>query len=67
MLEAETNLSGCVSSVVPSQEPCSMIQKSLQPVARIGLAEGKLPNLTDLDEFNSIPLEEDFEGTGGLI
>ena len=66
--EAKTNLSKYVASVVDQQEPYAIITRNGKPVAkivpceevagkRIGLAEGELPQLSSLEEFNSIDPE----------
>ena len=78
MFEAKTNLSRYVTSVENGTEPFVVISRGGKPVAkivpyrnettgRIGLAEGAVPYLTSLDEFNSIPCEDDFSGNGGLL
>ena len=77
MFEAKTNLSKYVASVVDQQEPYVVITRSGKPVAkivpftgtenqRIGLAEGKLPLLSSLEDFNSIISEDEFTG-GGIL
>ena len=77
MFEAKTNLSRYVASVVDHQEPYIVITRSGKPVAkivpftdeqtnRIGLAEGKLPFLSSLEDFNSIVTEDDFSRGGTL-
>jgi len=77
MFEAKTNLSKYVASVADHQEPYVIITKSGKPVAkivpfteanqkRIGFAEGKLPLLSSLEDFNSIVSEEEFSG-GGIL
>ena len=76
MFEAKTNLSRYVASVVDHREPYVVITRSGKPVAkivpfteevnRIGLAEGKLPPLSSLEDFNSIVAEDEFSG-GGLL
>ena len=77
MFEAKTNLSRYVASVADHREPYVVITRNGKPVARIvpfsepemnriGLAEGKLPLLSSLEEFNSIDVEDDFSG-GGLL
>ena len=38
-----------------------------ETAGRIGLAEGAVPYLTSLEEFNSISCEDDFYGNGGLL
>ena len=78
MLEAKTNLSRYVASVENGTEPFVVISRGGKPVAkivpyrsetvgRIGLAEGAVPYLASLDEFNSISFEDDFSGKGGLL
>ena len=78
MFEAKTNLSRYVTSVENGTEPFIVISRGGKPVAkivpyrgetagRIGLAEGAVPYLTSLEEFNSIPCEDDFSGNGGLL
>jgi prevent-host-death family protein len=78
MLEAKTNLSRYVASVENGTEPFVIISRGGKPVAkivpyrcetagRIGLAEGAIPYLSSLEEFNSIPCEDDFSGNGGLL
>jgi len=78
MFEAKTNLSKYVTSVENGTEPFVVISRGGKPVAkivpyscditeRIGLAEGAVPYLTSLEEFNSIPCEDDFSGNGGLL
>jgi len=77
MFEAKTNLSRYVASVVDHQEPYIVITRSGKPVAkivpftdeetnRIGLAEGKLPSLSSLEDFNSIITEDEFT-RGGIL
>lgn len=77
MFEAKTNLSRYVASVVDHQEPYIVITRSGKPVAkivpftdeetnRIGLAEGKLPSLSSLEDFNSIVPEDEFT-RGGIL
>lgn len=77
MFEAKTNLSKYVASVVDQQEPYVIITRNGKPVAkivpfeenagkRIGLAEGKLPYLSSLEEFNSIDTEVDMSN-GGIL
>ena len=77
MFEAKTNLSKYVASVADHHEPYVVITRSGKPVAkivpytdagaqRIGLAEGKLPLLSSLDDFNSIIPEDEFS-QGGIL
>lgn len=77
MFEAKTNFSKYVSSVADQGEPYVVILRNGKPVAkivpfedhpsrRIGAAEGILPLLPSLDEFNSIDLEEEMTG-GGIL
>ena len=77
MFEAKTNLSKYVSAVVDHLEPCIIITRSGKPVARIvpfteeetnrvGLAEGKLPYLSSLEDFNHIVSEKEFS-EGGIL
>ena len=77
MFEAKTNLSRYVASVADHQEPYIVITRSGNPVAkivpftdeetnRIGLAEGKLPSLSSLEDFNSFVTEDEFTG-GGIL
>ena len=77
MFQAKTNLSKYVSSVADKREPYVVITRNGKPVAkivpfedhvskRIGLAEGVLPVLPSLAEFNSIDLEEEMTG-GGIL
>ena len=77
VFEAKTNLSKYVASVASHEEPYIVILRSGKPVAkivpydqdvssRIGIAQGILPRLS-LEEFNQIPVEEDFLGSGGLL
>ena len=78
MFEAKTNLSRYVTSVENGTEPFVVISRGGKPVAkivpyksetagRIGLAEGAVPYLASLEEFNSISCEDDFSGSGGLL
>ncbi len=78
MFEAKTNLSRYVTSVENGTEPFVVISRGGKPVAkivpyksetagRIGLAEGAVPYLASLEEFNSISCEDDFSGNGGLL
>lgn len=78
MFEAKTNLSKYVASVENGAEPFIVIARGGKPVARIvpyepetgariGLAEGAVPYLSSLEEFNSISTEEDFLGNGGIL
>ena len=77
MFEAKTNLSKYVASVVDQQEPYVIITRSGKPVARIvpysetegrrvGLAEGKLPSLSSLEDFNSIISDNEWT-EGGIL
>ena len=77
VFEAKTNLSKYVASVASHEEPYIVILRSGKPVAkivpydqdvssRIGIAQGILPRLS-LEEFNQIPVEEDFLGSGDLL
>ena len=77
MFEAKANLSRYVTSVAAREEPFVIILKNGKPVAkivpfeanasqRIGLAEGLLPELPSLEDFNSVNMEEDFLGGGVL-
>lgn len=78
IFEAKTNLSKYISALINKEESSIVIVKNGKPVARlvpyetdapmrIGIAEGKIPKLCELDEFNSIEVESDFYGNGGLI
>ena len=78
MFEAKTNLSKYVASVENRTEPYIIISRGGKPVARIvpyetensvriGLAEGSVPYLPSLDDFNSIITEDDFSGDGGIL
>jgi len=78
MFEAKTNLSKYVASVENRTEPYIIISRGGKPVARIvpyetekrvriGLAEGSVPYLSSLDDFNSIITEDDFSGDGGIL
>lgn len=78
MFEAKTNLSRYVASVEDGSEQFVVISRGGKPVAkivpyvsgterRIGLAEGSIPYLPSLDEFNSISCEDDFFENGGLL
>lgn len=77
MFEAKTNLSRYVASVVSQQEPYIVITRNGKPVAkivpyeedtgkRIGLAEGCLPYLSSLDDFDSIDMEKEIANGGNL-
>lgn len=77
MFEAKTNLSRYVASVEAQREPYIVITRSGKPVAkivpftegetrRVGLAEGKLPPLSSLEDFNSIISEDEFT-RGGIL
>ena len=77
MFEAKTNLSGYAASVATQQEPYVVITRNGKPVAkivpfeedtgkRIGLAEGCLPYLPSLDDFNSIDVESEM-ANGGIL
>ena len=77
MFEAKTNLSRYVASVADGEEPYIVITRSGEPVAkiipysepkpqRIGLAEGKMPFLSSLEDFNRI-LSEDELTDGGIL
>lgn len=77
MFEAKTNLSRYVASVVSQQEPYIVITRNGKPVAkivpyeedtgtRIGLAEGCLPYLSSLDDFDSIDMEKEMANGGNL-
>lgn len=78
MFEAKTNLSKYVAAVESGEEPFIVICRSGKPIARIipyeqetntriGFAEGSIPYLSSLEEFNSIPVEEDFLSNGGIL
>lgn len=78
MFEAKTNLSKYVASVATGAEPFVIIVRNGTPVAklipykessssRIGIAKGRLPVMASLEEFNSIPVENDFLGSGELL
>lgn len=78
MFEAKTNLSKYVLAVEEKKEAYILITRNGKPVAkivpyddqpqtRIGLGKGILPEMTSLDEFNSIPVEEDFLDNGGVF
>ena len=78
MFEAKTNLSKYVASVENRTEPYIIISRGGKPVARIvpyepensvriGLAEGAVPYLSSLDDFNSIIAEDEFSGDGGIL
>lgn len=78
MFEAKTNLSKYVASVENGEEPFIVICRSGKPIARIvpyeqetntriGFAEGTIPYLSSLEEFNNIPTEDDFMGNGGIL
>ena len=77
MFEAKTNLSKYVSSVTDRREPYVVILRNGKPVAkiipfeedtskRIGLAEGRIPFLSSLEDFNSIDVEPEMTD-GGLL
>ena len=77
MFEAKTNLSKYVSSVTDRREPYVVILRNGKPVAkiipfeedtskRIGLAEGRIPYLSSLEDFNSIDVEPEMT-SGGLL
>ena len=77
MFEAKTNLSKYVSSVADRQEPYVVILRNGKPVAkivpfeddggrRIGIAEGKLPMLSSIKDFNSIDLGDELVNGGAL-
>lgn len=77
MFEAKTNLSKYVSSITDRREPYVVILRNGKPVAkivpfeedtskRIGLAEGRIPYLSSLEDFNSIDIEPEMTG-GGLL
>ncbi len=77
MFEAKTNLSRYVASVVSQQEPYVVITRNGKPVAkivpfeedtgkRIGLAEGCMPYLSSLDDFNGIDVETEMANGGNL-
>ncbi len=78
MFEAKTNLSKYVASVENKTEPFIVISRGGKPVARIvpyeqetsariGLAEGAVPYLSSLEDFNSISFEDDFQRNGGVL
>ena len=78
MFEAKTNLSRYVASVENGTEPFIIISRNGKPAAkivpyesgtaaRIGLAEGAVPYLASLEDFNAISLEDDFSGNGGIL
>ena len=73
--QAKTRLSELIGLLEKEEE--IVIAKSGKPVAkivpfteanqkRIGFAEGKLPLLSSLEDFNSIVSEEEFSG-GGIL
>lgn len=76
--EAKTNLSKYISMIVDKTESAIVIVRNGKPVARlvpyetettnrIGVAKGKIPILESLEEFNSIDVEQDFMGNGGIL
>ena len=78
MFEAKTNLSKYVGSIVNKEEPFIVISRNGKPVAklvpfeadcsaRIGAAEGKLPVMPSLEEFNSVDVTSDFFGEEALL
>ena len=78
MFEAKTNLSKYVSSVASREEPYIIIVRNGKPVAklvpfdndtsvRIGVAKGKLPVMSSIDEFNSIDVSGDFDTEEELL
>lgn len=78
IFEAKTNLSKYISSIVNKEESSIVIVKNGKPVARlvpyetsapsrIGIGVEDIPKLSSLDEFNSIDVESDFDGNGGII
>ena len=78
MFEAKTNLSKYVSYVEQRKEPYIVIMKHGKPVARIvpfidtdqnriGLGKGIIPEMEDLNDFNSVEIDKDFYGNGDLI
>ena len=78
IFEAKTNLSKLINSLINKENNFIVIMKNGTPVAKIvpyenkngvqiGLAKDILPALSSIDEFNSIDVEKDFYGNGGLI
>ena len=78
VFEAKANLSKYVSSVASGEESCVIIMKNGKPVARlvpfdkdtssrIGVAEGSLPVMPSLEEFNSIDVASDFYTEESLL
>ena len=78
MFEAKTNLSKYVSCVEERKEPYIVIMRHGKPVARIvpyedpcqnriGQGKGIIPVMGDLDDFNSVDVEQIFTGDGGLL
>lgn len=78
IFDAKTNLSKYISYITDNSEPYIIIMKNGSPVAKLvpytqdaslhlGLGKGILPELTSLDEFNSISTEDAFIGNGELI
>lgn len=43
------------------QPIAKIVSDDEQPQTRIGTGKGILPEMPSLDEFNSIPVEEDFQ------
>lgn len=78
IFEAKTNFSKCISAIENKEEPYIIFMRSGKPVAKLvpyegdvtrklGLARGEIPDLRSIDEFNSIDVESDFSGNGGLL
>ena len=78
VFDAKTNLSKYIAAILSKKEPFVVIMRNGKPVARlvpyeaetgnrIGTGKNKIPVMKSLDEFNSIDVENDFSGNGGLL
>ena len=75
--DAKTNLSRYINALNDKKENAVIIAKSGKPVAkiipyeepkkRIGAAAGRIPMLESLSAFNSIDVDDDFLGDGGIL
>lgn len=78
VFDAKTNLSKYIAAILNKEEPFVIIMRNGKPVARlvpyeaatgnrIGAGKNIIPMMKSLDEFNSIDVEDDFSGNGGLL
>ena len=78
IFDAKTNLSKYISYITDNSEPYIIIMRNGSPVAKLvpytqdssvklGLGKGILPELSSLESFNSISIDDSFIGNGEII